>query len=89
RLRSVDVTAYDGPQAVEFVTNLVAARPEMEAVRLSLVIGVEEKQQHRLWSTLKLLRALTMLHLDAPELEGLQAGDVESMAEAWPSLSRL
>lgn len=89
RLRSVDVTAYDGSQAVEFVTNLVAARPEMEAVKLSLVIRVEAKQQQRLWSALKRLRALTMLHLNATGLDELQAGDVESMAEAWSSLSRL
>ncbi|KAG8901513.1 hypothetical protein FRC00_006585 [Tulasnella sp. 408] len=73
RLQSLEVVTDEELQASRFIEGLADGAPEWQG----------------LWDALKRLRKLTKLHLEVPEIEELEEGDVRSMKEAWPALSYL
>ncbi|KAG9043535.1 hypothetical protein FS837_009410 [Tulasnella sp. UAMH 9824] len=89
-LRSLEVLADEELQAPRFIEGLADVVPEVEFLRLTVLPHEPSHKWQGLWDALKRLRKLTKLHLEVPEIEELEEGDViMSMKAAWPALSYL
>ncbi|KAG9040977.1 hypothetical protein FS837_012893 [Tulasnella sp. UAMH 9824] len=89
RLRSLEIATADDLQVSGFIEGLAEGAPEMESVRLLVHPWAQVRDWKRLWNALRRLRKLNKLYLEAPTVDGLEAGDVKSMKEAWSALSYL